>query len=54
MNRMICGRAYERTTVTVEADSGQIEVIDQGACGRNISGFKTPMLKVGQQAVSWY
>lgn len=49
-NRMICGRAHERTTVTVEDDSGQIEVIDQGACGRNISGLKAPMLKVGQQA----
>ncbi len=49
-NRRICGRAHERTTLTVEDDSGQIEVIDQGACGRNISGFKAPMLKVGQQA----
>ncbi len=47
---MICGRAHERTTVTVEDDSGQIEVIDQGACGRNISGLKAPMPKVGQQA----
>jgi hypothetical protein len=49
-NRRICGRAHERTTLTVEDDSGQIEVIDQGACGRNISGFKAPMVKVRQQA----
>lgn len=48
-NRLICGRAHEWTTLTVEDDSGQIEIIDQGACGRNISSLKAPMLKVGQQ-----
>ena len=48
-NRLICGRAHERTTLTVEDDSGQIEIIDQGACGKNISSLKAPMLKVGQQ-----
>ena len=48
-NRLICGRAHERTTITVEDESGQIEVIDQGACGRNLSRLKTPMLQVGQQ-----
>ncbi|UVT15217.1 MAG: hypothetical protein H8K04_15560 [Nitrospira sp.] len=48
-NRLICGRAYERTTLTVEDDSGQIEIIDQGACGRNVSSLKAPMLEVGQQ-----
>jgi hypothetical protein len=36
----------------VEDDSGQVESIDQGACGRNISALKVPMLKVGQQADS--
>lgn len=49
MNPLICGRAHERTTLTVEDDSGQIEVIDQGACGRNVSSLKAPMLEVGQQ-----
>ncbi len=49
-NRLICGRAHERTTLTVEDDSGRIEIVDQGACGRNISGLKAPMLKVGGQA----
>jgi hypothetical protein len=48
-NRLICGRAHERTALTVEDDSGQIEVIDQGACGRNQSRLKAPMLQVGQQ-----
>jgi hypothetical protein len=48
-NRLICGRAHERTTLLVEDESGQIEIIDQGACGRNQSSLKAPMLKVGQQ-----
>lgn len=48
-NRLICGRAHERTTLSVEDESGQIEVIDQGACGRNLSRLKAPTLQVGQQ-----
>jgi hypothetical protein len=48
-NRLICGRAHERTTLMVEDESGQIEVIDQGACGRNASQLKAPLLQVGQQ-----
>ena len=47
-NRMICGLVHERTTLTVEDDSGQIEVIDQGACGKNVGALKAPMLKLGQ------
>lgn len=49
MNPLICGRAHERTTLTIEDDSGQIEIVDQGACGRNASLLKASMLKVGQQ-----
>jgi len=48
-NRMICGVAHERTVLTVEDDGGQIEVIDRGACGRNVGALKAPMLKAGQQ-----
>lgn len=48
-NRLICGSAHERTMLTVEDDSGQIEIIDQGACGRNVSSLKASMLKMGQQ-----
>ncbi|MGZ8366333.1 MAG: hypothetical protein ACXW37_08195 [Nitrospira sp.] len=48
-NRMICGLAHERTTLMVEDDSGQIEIIDHGACGKNIGAVKAPMLKTGQQ-----
>ncbi|MBK9308636.1 MAG: hypothetical protein IPM58_16505 [Nitrospira sp.] len=47
-NRMICGSPHERTALTVEDDSGRIEVIDQGACGKNVGALKAPMLKVGQ------
>jgi hypothetical protein len=46
---MICGSAHERTTLMVEDDSGQIEIIDQGACGKNVGALKAPMLKAGQQ-----
>ncbi len=48
-NRMICGSPHERTTLTLEDDSGQIEVIDQGACGKNVGALKAPMLKPGEQ-----
>jgi hypothetical protein len=47
-NRMICGSAHERTALTVEDNSGQIEVIDRGACGKNVGALKAPMLKTGQ------
>jgi hypothetical protein len=48
-NRMICGRAHERTTLLIEDDSGQIEILDQGACGKNVGALKAPMLKTGQR-----
>jgi len=48
-NRLICGRAHERTALTLEDDSGQIEILDLGACGKNVGALKAPMLKAGQQ-----
>lgn len=48
-NRMICGSAHERTVLMLEDDSGQIEVIDRGACGKNMSTLKAPRVKVGEQ-----
>ncbi len=48
-NRMICGLAHERTTLTMEDDSGQIEILDQGACGKNVGALKAPTLKTGQR-----
>ena len=47
-NRLTCVLPHERTTLTLEDDSGQIEVIDRGACGWNRSWLKAPMLKVSQ------
>lgn len=47
-NRMICGSPHERTTLTLKDESGQIEVVDQGACGKNVGALRAPMLKVGQ------
>jgi hypothetical protein len=48
-NRFVCGLTHERTVLTLEDDSGQIEVIDRGACGKNRSALKAPMVKVGEQ-----
>lgn len=48
-NRMICGSAHERTTLLIEDDSGQVEILDQGACGKNVGALKAPMLKTGQR-----
>lgn len=48
-NRMICGSAHEQTTLMVEDDSGEIEIIDRGGCGKNIGALKAPMLKPGQR-----
>jgi hypothetical protein len=48
-NRMICGSAHERTTLLIEDDSGQIEILDQGTCGKNVGALRAPMLKTGQQ-----
>ncbi len=48
-NRMICGSTHERTTLMLADDSGQIEVIDLGACGKNLSALKAPMVKIGEQ-----
>mgnify|MGYP003393119830 FL=1 len=48
-NRLICGRAHERTALTLEDDSGQIEVLDLGACGKNVGALKGPMRKTGQR-----
>jgi hypothetical protein len=48
-NRTICGSAHERTTLLIEDDSGQIEILDLGACGKNVGALKAPMLKTGQR-----
>ena len=48
-NRMVCGTIHEQTTLMVEDDGGQIEVIDRGACGKNVGTLKAPTLKISQR-----
>ena len=42
-----CGVPYELTIISLEDDSGLVEVLDKGACGRNRSPVRAPMLAPG-------
>lgn len=42
-----CGRPYELTVISLEDESGVVDVLDQGACGRNTSTVRAPMLVGG-------
>jgi hypothetical protein len=44
-----CGVPYELTIISLEDESGQVEVLDKGACGRNRSAVRAPMLTVGDR-----
>jgi hypothetical protein len=44
-----CGVPYELTIISLEDESGQVEVLDKGACGRNRSAVRAPMLAVGDR-----
>ena len=44
-----CGVPYELTIISLEDESGQVEVLDNGACGRNRSAVRAPMLTVGDR-----
>jgi hypothetical protein len=44
-----CGVPYELTIISLEDESGQVEVLDKGACGRNRSVVRAPMLAVGDR-----
>ena len=44
-----CGVPYELTIISLEDESGQVEVLDRGACGRNRSAVRAPMLAVGDR-----
>ena len=39
-----CGKPYELTVISLEDESGAVDVLDQGACGRNTSVLRAPML----------
>ena len=42
-----CGVPYELTIISLEDDSGLVEVLDKGACGRTRSPVRAPMLAPG-------
>ena len=44
-----CGVPYELTILSLEDESGLVEVLDKGACGRNRSAVRAPMLAIGDR-----
>jgi hypothetical protein len=42
-----CGVPYELTIISLEDESGLVEVLDKGVCGRNRSAIRAPMLAPG-------
>jgi hypothetical protein len=44
-----CGKHYELTMISLEDESGVVDVLDQGACGRNTSVVRAPMLAPGDR-----
>jgi len=44
-----CGKPYELTVISLEDESGVVEVLDQGACGRNTSPLRAPTLAAGDR-----
>ena len=44
-----CGKNYELTVISLEDESGVINVLDQGACGRNTSPLRDPELAIGDR-----
>jgi len=44
-----CGKPYELTVISLEDESGAVNVLDQGACGRNTSPLRAPTLAAGDR-----
>jgi len=44
-----CGRPYELTVISLEDESGVVDILDQGACGRNTSVVRAPTLVAGDR-----
>ena len=44
-----CGRNYELTVISLEDESGVVDVLDRGACGRNTSPVRAPTLVTGDR-----
>lgn len=44
-----CGKPYELTVFSLEDESGMVDVIDQGACGKNTGVVRAPTLAAGER-----
>lgn len=44
-----CGKPYELTIISLEDDTGVLDILDQGACGRNTGVVRAPMLSAGDR-----
>jgi hypothetical protein len=44
-----CGVPYELTIISLEDESGVVDILDQGACGRNTSVVRAPTLAAGDR-----
>lgn len=44
-----CGKPYELTVISLEDESGLMDVLDKGACGRNTSAVRAPTLAAGDR-----
>jgi len=44
-----CGKPYELTVISLEDESGVVDIFDQGACGRNTSAVRAPTLAAGDR-----
>ena len=44
-----CGKPYELTVISLEDESGVMDILDQGACGRNTSLVRAPTLAAGDR-----
>lgn len=44
-----CGKPYELTAISLEDESGEVDILDQGACGRNTSVVRASALAAGDR-----
>jgi hypothetical protein len=44
-----CGKPYELTVISLEDESGVVDILDQGACGRNTGVVRAPTLAAGDR-----
>lgn len=44
-----CGKPYELTVISLEDESGVLDALNLGACGRNSSMVRAPTLAAGDE-----